>query len=68
MEGAGDGALSRSCGSAQQAALRHRANITFERTDDPVWRCRSVQFGALDIRPMVEDLEAYGFDQGEARA
>jgi len=48
-------------------SLTYSAKITFEQTDDPVWRYRSVQFEALDVRPMVEDLEEYGFDQGEAR-
>jgi hypothetical protein len=58
--------LFRSC-SLGSAGLTYCAKIIFEYTDDPVWRYRSVGFEALDVRPKVEDLEEYGFDQGEAR-
>lgn len=61
-----EGLLFRTC-SLGGTSLTYCAKITFERTDDPVWRYCSAHFEALDIRPMVEDLEEYGFDQGEAR-
>jgi hypothetical protein len=58
--------LFRSC-SLGGASLTYCAKITFEYTDDPVWRYRSADFEALDVRPKVENLEEYGFDQGEVR-
>lgn len=58
--------LFRTC-SLGGTSLTYSAKITFEQTDDPIWKYRSAHFEALDIRPMVEDLEEYGFDQGEAR-
>lgn len=61
-----EGLVFRTC-SLGGTSLTYSAKITFEQSDDPVWRYRSVQFEALDVRPMVEDLEEYGFDQGEAR-
>jgi hypothetical protein len=61
-----EGLLFRTC-SLGGTSLTYSAKITFERTDDPVWRYRSAHFEALDVRPMAEDLEEYGFDQGEAR-
>jgi len=61
-----EGLLFRTC-SLGGTSLTYCTKITFERTDDPVWRYRSARFEALDVRPMVEDLDEYGFDQGEAR-
>ncbi|WP_407186950.1 hypothetical protein [Bradyrhizobium centrosematis] len=61
-----EGLLFRTC-SLGGTSLTYSAKITFERTDDPVWGYRSMHFDPLDVRPMVEDLEEYGFDQGEAR-
>lgn len=61
-----EGLVFRTC-SLGGTSLSYCAKITFAQTDDLVWRYRSVQFEALDVRPMVEDLEEYGFDQGEAR-
>ncbi|XIA62051.1 hypothetical protein ACFIOY_20405 [Bradyrhizobium sp. TZ2] len=58
--------LFRTC-SLGSTSLTYSAKITFEQTDDPVWRYRSAHFEALDVRPMVENLEEYGFNQGEAR-
>jgi hypothetical protein len=57
--------LFRTC-SLAGSSLTYSAKITFEQTDDPVWRYRSAHFEAIDIRPMVDDLDEYGFDQGEA--
>jgi hypothetical protein len=57
--------LFRTCSLAGNS-LTYSAKITFEQTDDPVWRYRSAIFEPIDVRPMVEDLEEYGFDQGEA--
>lgn len=57
--------LFRSC-SLGGASLTYCAKIGFERTNDPVWRYRSVSFVPLDVRAKVEDLEEYGFEQGEA--
>lgn len=61
-----EGLVFRTC-SLGGTSLTYSTKITFEQTDDPVWRYCSVLFEALDVRPMVEDLEEYGFDQGEAR-
>lgn len=57
--------LFRTCSFAG-TSLTYSAKITFEQTDDPVWRYRSATFEPIDVRSMVEDLEEYGFDQGEA--
>lgn len=57
--------LFRTCSFAG-TSLTYSAKITFEKTDDPVWPYRSAHFEAIDVRPMVEDLDEYGFDQGEA--
>ncbi|WP_407165943.1 hypothetical protein [Bradyrhizobium sp. ORS 111] len=61
-----EGLLFRTC-SLGGTSLTYSAKITLKRTDDPVWGYRSAHFEALDVRPMVDDLEEYGFDQGEAR-
>ena len=58
--------LFRTC-SFGGTSLTYCAKVTFESTDDPVWRYRSARFEALDVRPEVQDLDEYGFDQGEAR-
>jgi hypothetical protein len=49
------------------ASLTYSAKITFEHTNDPVWRYCSENFEALDVRPKVGDLEEYGFGQADAR-
>ena len=58
--------LFRTC-SLGSTSLSYCAKVVFEQSNDPVWRYRSANFEALDVRPKVEDLEEYGFDQGEAR-
>ncbi|MBH5371555.1 hypothetical protein [Bradyrhizobium glycinis] len=56
--------LFRSC-SFGHASLTYCAKIGFEYTNDPIWRYRSKSYEPLDVRAKVEDLEEYGFEQGE---
>lgn len=58
--------LFRTC-SFGGTSLTYSAKITFEHTSDPIWLYRSARFEALDVRPEVQDLDEYGFNQGEAR-
>lgn len=58
--------LFRTC-ALGSASLTYSVKVTFEQSNDPVWRYRSATFKALDVRPKGEDLEEYGFDQGEAQ-
>lgn len=58
--------LFRTC-SLGSTSLTYCAKVVFEQSNDPIWRYCSTNFEALDVRPVVEDLEEYGFDQGEAR-
>ncbi len=44
-------------------SISFSAKVFFEETDDVEWRYRSTRFEALDVRPIVEDLEEYGLDQ-----
>jgi hypothetical protein len=46
--------------------LTYSAKVSFERTNDAIWRYRSNGFQALDVRPKVEDDEEYGVDQAAA--
>jgi hypothetical protein len=47
-------------------SISFSAKVFFEETDDVEWRFRSTRFEALDVRPIVEDLEEYGLDQAGA--
>jgi hypothetical protein len=58
--------LFRTC-SLGSTSLTYCAKVVFEKSNDPVWRYRSASFEALDVRSKVDDLEEYGFDQGEAQ-
>lgn len=50
------------------AAISYSARVTLRRTNDPLWRYRSTTIEALDVRPLVNDLEAYGMGQAESNA
>jgi hypothetical protein len=60
-----DGLYFNSCSFAG-VELTYSAKITFQRTNDPIWRYRSTGFEALDVRPKVEDDDEYGLDQAAA--
>jgi hypothetical protein len=47
-------------------AVTYSARVVFEKTNDPTWQYRSTRFEALDVRPKVDDLDEYGFDQAAA--
>lgn len=52
--------------SFADVALTYSAKVSFEQTDDEIWRFRSSRFEALDVRPDVADLDEYGVDQAAA--
>ncbi|WP_236178571.1 hypothetical protein [Pseudomonas sputi] len=47
-------------------SIAFSAKVFFVKTEDPDWQYRSRRFEALDVRPKVDDLEEYGFDQATA--
>ncbi|NMG41179.1 hypothetical protein GRZ55_18205 [Chelativorans sp. ZYF759] len=49
--------------SFADTSISFSAKVFFEETNDLEWRYRSTRFEALDVRPIVEDLEEYGLDQ-----
>ena len=50
------------------AGISYSARVTLRRTNDPLWRYRSTTVEALDVRPLVDDLEAYGMEQARSNA
>lgn len=47
-------------------SISFSTKVFFEETDDVEWRYRSTRCEALDVLPIVEDLEEYGLDQAGA--
>lgn len=50
------------------AGISYSARVALRRTNDPLWQYRSTTIEALDVRPLVDDLGAYGMEQARSNA